>query len=944
MPFPPKPDRLEDFRKPVSWLAGRDLLAGLKWIVLYSAFKGKLDPRDWMKANVFPPNNGATTTDQWWRDRDDENWNWKINHDKFWQQQQKERGDVWKLAQEKEFWFDYIADSGDGQAAVYNVAYLCLSDLWTDRNPVTGATVKFTEEKGKRDFLLPRGQFLFVGGDTAYHIADYTSLSERFQIPFRWAFASLRHWLKDKEKRLLMTIDPAGRTSVEDLEKTDSEPARPLFGIPGNHDYYDFLDGFNRQFRRPALEEHAKQDDHPQLSVLGFERYQNGSYVALRLPFDWWFWGLDTEVSKLDVRQQCFFLDLLDPKRDWLNQGTREAREKAIPKKLILATPEPVTVFRKRADDSHKTLEAFDQLGLTQPFEAKAGEHGNCRLDISGDVHHYARYFGPNTKNLPTAPMRSSDHYASLVAGGGGAFLHPSETQWTGKDAIEEQVLYPPAKQSHSEVAKQLFDLRNIFQGGYVWLFGAIVTGVVYFALTIPQTSKNFIEWLLLSCDTKDGNCTGRMVFGHAIPFVQDSELRGLLPNLHFPSGISLQGFVVATILLIATLLILGVASYLLHFYVKRMKDAPAIGMRQSAHGLPTNYRDLWPVWLCLLVAMASYVTGIFPCLLAREKLHPFGSSLIILIHVVIAVELVILSVQNSAWLAHRPKLDTGNQYRFVPVWTLAALAAWFAFFGIWSFGGYPGAYVLSDTTFALVAIGLLVALTILGAVKGGELQRWPGKVFMGIVGFWHGVLQLAVALALIRIGDWRAVAVALIVVLLFSGISIPFTKISIQGIGAHAMRNSSVVLTILWFVYGAILLALPLLVNGKRGKLVVQGTHHYTFFLPQGIVDWFGAHLTFAAYAPAWTLEIISLVSAVLLGFILSMSLLSWYFGVSMVFQGHNNEVGGAGRIERFRHIVRIRLTDKDLTAYVIAFDDPKVEGHTLELKLVDKFTLKVT
>jgi hypothetical protein len=28
---------------------------------------------------------------------------------------------------------------------------------------------------------------------------------------------------------------------------------RPIFGIPGNHDYYDMLDGFRRQFREPTI-------------------------------------------------------------------------------------------------------------------------------------------------------------------------------------------------------------------------------------------------------------------------------------------------------------------------------------------------------------------------------------------------------------------------------------------------------------------------------------------------------------------------------------------------------------------------------------------------------------------------------------------------------------------------------------------------------------------
>jgi hypothetical protein len=39
---------------------------------------------------------------------------------------------------------------------------------------------------------LPRGEFLFVGGDTAYHVADHTSLVNRVQAPMYWAEPALR--------------------------------------------------------------------------------------------------------------------------------------------------------------------------------------------------------------------------------------------------------------------------------------------------------------------------------------------------------------------------------------------------------------------------------------------------------------------------------------------------------------------------------------------------------------------------------------------------------------------------------------------------------------------------------------------------------------------------------------------------------------------------------
>src|SRR5437879_351071 len=95
---------------PVRWLLGAQLVAGLQYIALYTRFKSKLDHRDWMHATA-------------------------ISFEDF---------------QDGEFWFDYAADMGDDQKAAYSLGYLWLKDV-----QIGGQT-------------LPRGQFLFVGGDTAY--------------------------------------------------------------------------------------------------------------------------------------------------------------------------------------------------------------------------------------------------------------------------------------------------------------------------------------------------------------------------------------------------------------------------------------------------------------------------------------------------------------------------------------------------------------------------------------------------------------------------------------------------------------------------------------------------------------------------------------------------------------------------------------------------------
>jgi hypothetical protein len=356
------------------------------------------------------------------------------------------------------FWFDYLADTGDGQKATYSIAYLCMSDLWVEPSPQVSATVSLDETQDRR-VRLPRGEFLFIGGDTSYHVADYATLANRFQNPFRWAFDDL--------KRAGKILD---------------EARRPLFGIPGNHDYYDALDGFNRQFRRPSTDEdapnHAGQP--PLLAIPGFKRCQEASFVALKLPFDWWFWGMDIEDGEIDFRQCEFF---------------RTLYEQHAPRKLIIATPEPTTFLGKYADAEANISQTFAAIGLERPFLRDGGRlsEGKCRLDLSGNVHHYARYWGP-AADASGVSAPAASNYASVVAGLGGAFLHPSHTD---VNEIEEQALYPSKEASRRAIAEEIFNPWNIWTGGYIWLLGFIIAVVVAFAATIPSSSQEAIHDVL---------------------------------------------------------------------------------------------------------------------------------------------------------------------------------------------------------------------------------------------------------------------------------------------------------------------------------------------------------------------------------------------------------------------------------------------------------------
>jgi hypothetical protein len=83
--------------------------------------------------------------------------------------------------------------------------------------------------------------------------------------------------------------------------------------------------------------------------------------------------------------------------------------------------------------------------------------------------------------------------------------------------------------------------------------------------------------------------------------------------------------------------------------------------------------------------------------------------------------------------------------------------------------------------------------------------------------------------------------------------------------------------------------------------------------------------------------------IASILFGGLMSCVSLGWYFAVSLAFNGHTEQAGGAARIERYKEFIRIRLTANGLTAYVIGFDEPRMNGRDLRPRIIDVFELKV-
>ena len=110
----------------------------------------------------------------------------------------------------RDLWLDFVADTGDDVAVSRAVARLIFAEYELPDPDAAGSFL-----------CAPRGEILLFGGDTAYPVATAQEITNRVIVPFNQV-----------------------------LETLPSGPPRVLLGIPGNHDWYDGLDGFARMFRR----------------------------------------------------------------------------------------------------------------------------------------------------------------------------------------------------------------------------------------------------------------------------------------------------------------------------------------------------------------------------------------------------------------------------------------------------------------------------------------------------------------------------------------------------------------------------------------------------------------------------------------------------------------------------------------------------------------------
>lgn len=341
-------------------------------------------------------------------------------------------------------WMDFVADTGDDVSVSEAVARLVFASYRT-ADP----------DDAERELELPRGQALFLGGDLAYPVATVREITRRLIAPWNRV-----------------------------LEACGDETPRVLFGVPGNHDWYDGLDGFARLCQAPCdFETPAPRDEllHPEpnqfpvlawaeafsrgvsvrkpgaLGLFGYYPVQRSSYFRLPLTTHVELWGVDRQLRQVDRRQREFF----------------RTGDSGTP---LVVLPDPARAWGEVRPNGAASLRA---IGV-DPKAQRA-------FVLAGDVHHYER-------------SREGDS-VHVVAGGGGAFLHGGRVARGA--AYEMDAQFPGPKASWSLL--KLLPL-HVALGRAGWLvtsiFGVVqAAGLAFYARRDlgVATSVAVVETLLVA-------------------------------------------------------------------------------------------------------------------------------------------------------------------------------------------------------------------------------------------------------------------------------------------------------------------------------------------------------------------------------------------------------------------------------------------------------------
>lgn len=377
-----------------------------------------------------------------------------------------------------------------------------------------------------------------------------------------------------------------------------------------------------------------------------------------------------------------------------------------------------------------------------------------------------------------------------------------------------------------------------------------------------------------------------------------------------------------------------------------------------------TQIHDYVPFWstlvgaglLVLVLALRNYER-------VKEGIPTFGNSASILFSVFVTGAAAVVAIYYSKWLFDQSYRIKVNLFSYIPVMALSGIAMLTLIVALARCGTVPANNIITDCLYFTAILAVIAGCIVLATLVGNHLRRGFRTLGFFLFGTWHGLLQLLVPFLLVWFGSGWAFLSAFIVVGLFAAIGILGTRWQTDALIRKA------VLPWLWIAYGAIMIALPILLPGKSPGpksptmlIVVLGSG-----VTVAIIGWafaalligtrirtslaagaLGAALAYGVYSIEPRVAIWLLAG--LVGAVMSCVWLGWYFAVSLVFDGHANEAGSTARTEDYKQFIRFKLTKDTLTGYVIGIDFPHApvdesdprDGATLKPRLVDVFTLR--
>jgi hypothetical protein len=313
---------------------------------------------------------------------------------------------IFDYSARQDIWLDFIADMGDGFDSTYTMAWLL-------------AQKKLRPEGADKE--IERGKILILGGDQVYPTAKREEYHDRFTGPYQSA-----------------------------LPRIDAQDPPDMFAIPGNHDWYDGLTSFLRLFCQ-------------QRKIGEWRTHQNKSYFAIRLPHNWWIWGVDIQ----------FEADIDMPQIEYFERVAREHIKEG--HKVILVNAQPS--WAEENPEAYRNLDFFVRQTILS-------YNGIAPVMLTGDLHHYCRYEAEETGRQ------------YITAGGGGAYLFATHrmpdtialAEGTDKLTCKRKGEFPYLKDSRRlRSGVLLFPFKS-------WKFGALLA----FLYTL-------FGWLLQSAPKTDG-------------------------------------------------------------------------------------------------------------------------------------------------------------------------------------------------------------------------------------------------------------------------------------------------------------------------------------------------------------------------------------------------------------------------------------------------------